>query len=366
MLVSRLSYGCSRLLGLALAGTAINGCLLGGEKATAVVSASPSKPLIVHTGIQFRELRLSDDSPDKFRANFIIWYSWQLQPGQNWSSDKIRFANEIGSPAIKVPIWTKLDQQFPQQRFEAVIYEGEFKTFNRYQAFPFDAHLLSIRMICPQVNCGNVTFVSSPERVTLDRRAAQVFAGWNIAGMGFASHPIKLPEDLNLGTADRGLRLPSSVSTFHEFAIAVRRDVLPGIILLFIPILLIWLLAYIGLYWEDSSPASRFGATALFVAIAFNLAARSLQPAVPYVTLMSLTFLALYVNILLIVIMTTLSFYFRPRKVNHERISHLGRWLAPMVFFLTLILLIPAAQLGQNIYFERHLEQMQFKSWPNS
>lgn len=97
------------------------------------------------------------------------------------------------------------------------------------------------------------------------------------------------------------------------------------------------------------------------MAIAFNLAARSLQPAVSYVTLMDLAFLSLYINILLIVVFTTLSF-FHPRKMNHEQIANLGKWLSPVILILTIILLIPAARIGQASYSEGR-ENMQFKDW---
>lgn len=75
---------------------------------------------------------------DEFRADFIIWFSWQPKPGQNWSADKVNFTNAIGDEAIKVAIWTKPDPQLPRQRFQAMIYEGEFKAFNRYEAYPAD------------------------------------------------------------------------------------------------------------------------------------------------------------------------------------------------------------------------------------
>ncbi|UBF27132.1 hypothetical protein K9N68_03975 [Kovacikia minuta CCNUW1] len=64
-------------------------CLtLGWNEIAPPVSAQPvstqsvAKPLTVQTGIQLRELRLSDLTPDTFHANFIIWFSWKPQPGQ--------------------------------------------------------------------------------------------------------------------------------------------------------------------------------------------------------------------------------------------------------------------------------------------
>lgn len=330
--------------------------------ASSVSAQSTAKPLTVLTGIQLRELRLSDSTPDQFRANFIIWFSWEPQPGQNWSANKVNFTNAIGDPAIKVAIWTKPDPQLPRQRFQAMIYEGEFKAFNRYEAFPADKHLLAIRIVCPKVSCGQVNFISKPERITLDSSIPHVLSDWKITGTGFATQQVKLPEDLNLEPSDQSLRLPSAETTINGFVIRVERDLIPGLLRIFIPILLIWLLAYVGFFWEDSSPASRFGATALFVAIAFNLATRSIQPAVSYITLMDLTFLSLYINILLIVFFITLSFYFRPRKKNHERIANLGKWLSPVILILTIILLIPAARIGQATYSEAS-ENMQFKEW---
>jgi hypothetical protein len=357
-----LSQGCV-ILGIALGWTGLQ-CSLFPPKVTATPASPSPKPLIVHTGIQLRELRLSNSTPDQFRANFIVWYSWYHQSGQNWSPDKVQFTNAIGSSTLKVPIWTKLDQQRPGQRFEATIYEGDFKTFSRYQAFPVDAHLLTIRMICPKINCGNVNFFSSPDRITFDPHIPQILSGWKITGTGWASRQIRLPEELHFKSIDPTLQLPVSVTNLNGFVFEVHRDLWPGIILIFIPMLLIWLLAYIGLYWDDSSPASRFGATALFAAIAFNLATLNLQPAVAYVTLMSLAFLALYVNILIIVVTTTLCFHLRAQKLNHRQISYLGRGLSPAVLLITILLLIPTARLGHELYFERNLEQMQFQALP--
>lgn len=331
--------------------------------APAVTAQSTEGPLIVQTGIQLRELRLSDSSPDKFHANFLIWFSWKPQPGHNWSTDWVKFTNAIGDPAIKLPIWTKPEQQSSGQRFQAMIYEGEFKAFNRYEAFPVDTHFLGIRIVCPKASCGNVNFVSKPERITLDKSLPSLLSGWTITATGFATRQVKLPEDLNLKPSDQPLQLPSAETTINSFVIRIERNLAAGLLRIAIPMLLVWLLAYVGLFWEDSSPASRFGATALFVAIAFNLATRSLQPAVPYLTLMDFAFLSLYTNILLIVIITTLFFYFRPRKLQHERIVHLGRWLSPALLILTIILLIPAARIGQVSYSEGRPENMQFKIW---
>lgn len=58
-------------------------------------------------------LLLNGSYPEKFRANFIIWFSWQPKPGQNWSADKVKFTNAFGDPGIKVAIWTKPDPQLP-------------------------------------------------------------------------------------------------------------------------------------------------------------------------------------------------------------------------------------------------------------
>ena len=74
-------------------------CLVRGNS-----SVAQAKPLTVQTGIQLRELRLSDSDPDKFRANFVIWFSWQPQPGHEWSADKVKFTNAVGDATIKVPI----------------------------------------------------------------------------------------------------------------------------------------------------------------------------------------------------------------------------------------------------------------------
>lgn len=76
----------------------------------AVAAAPPAQPLTVQTGIQLRELRLTDSDPDTFRANFIIWFSWESKSGQSWHPDKLRFSNALGDPVVKVPIWTKLDR----------------------------------------------------------------------------------------------------------------------------------------------------------------------------------------------------------------------------------------------------------------
>lgn len=321
-----------------------------------------SKALMVQTGLQLRELRLSDADPDKFRANFIIWFSWQPQSGQNWSADRVRFTNAVGDPAVKVPIWTQPVSRISGQRFQALIYEGDFKSFNRYEAFPFDAHYLGIRIFCPKIDCGQVNFVSSPDQVTLDRSVPRLLSGWKLTGTGFSIRNLKLPEELNL-PANLALRLSSAESTLYSFVLRVERDLVFGLLQIFLPMLLIWLLAYVGLFWEEASPASRFGASALFVAIAFNLGARFLQPAVPYVTLMNLAFLGLYINILLIVFMTTLSFYFRPYKQRHQQIVRVGRGLAPALLGLTVILILPVAPMGKAFFSEGRPEKIQFKDW---
>ncbi|MBV9385305.1 MAG: hypothetical protein JOZ78_02640 [Chroococcidiopsidaceae cyanobacterium CP_BM_ER_R8_30] len=322
-------------------------------------SVAQTKPLTIQTGIQLRELRLSDSDPDKFRANFIIWFSWQPQSGHEWSADKVKFTNAEGNATIKVPIWTKPAYATSGQRFQAMIYEGDFKTFNRYEAFPFDTHYLGIRVFCPKADCGDVNFVSTPQRLTLDSSAPRIFSGWKIAGMEFAVRHLRLPADLNL-PKDSMLRLPTAESTLYSFVLRIERELVFGILQIFLPMLLIWLLAYLGLYWEDSSPASRFGASALFAAIAFNLGARFMEPAVPYLTLMSLAFLSLYINILLIVGITTLSFFLRSQKQSHKRVVTLGRWLAPTLVLLNILLLLPVAPLGKAFYSEAKLEHMQF------
>ncbi len=88
-----------------------------------------------------------------------------------------------------------------------------------------------------------------------------------------------------------------------------------------------------------------------------------MQPAVSYLTLMDLAFLSLYINILLIIVITTLFFYFRPRHQKHARIAHWGRWLSPTLLILTIVLQIPAAKIGQVHYSEGQPENMQFKEW---
>ena len=117
-------------------------------------------------------------------------------------------------------------------------------------------------------------------------------------------------------------------AVFSGFLIDVRRETSFSMVRLFIPIIIIWLMSYMGLFWDDSSPASRCGTAAIFAAIAFAIGSNQINPMVNYLTVMNVVFLGTYVNIGICFFLVTWMFWLKGRG---KKEAMKKAWLAGVI-----------------------------------
>ncbi|MFP4353102.1 MAG: hypothetical protein ACLFRP_00295 [Puniceicoccaceae bacterium] len=303
-------------------------------------------PFEVWTSFTLHELRLDESDPDFFHLRFRMSLSWDPEAAPGWEpEDDIHFYNTSGevsrhkvSGRGKGTLGEKLGPDFG--RVEIWLVEGNFKGYHDYRGFPVDQHELGVILLSRTLGADQIRFVSAPENLDLRAALPARIEGWEVRSLGFHDgsdrflHSIPVRED-------------GGEPAFAGWEISVERDLSYAAVAIFLPMVLIWFFSYLGFFWSDSSPASRFGTAAIFAAIAFTLGTRRLTPDVGYLLALDAGFFGLYLCIAVNALWVAAIFRLRNRgeTAPAEKLRRAGIRAAPVLAALAigLSLLLGAA-----------------------
>lgn len=274
-----------------------------------VVSAQESaEPSTVYVGFSLLELAIPQEAGAYVRARIDFW--WDPLKDPDFSPEAVQFFNAVNPKALDRQRVTGGKEPFPSPGPDyahgALIVTGHFKTYSDYADFPFDEHEIGILMYVPERGKETVRFVSRPEYLRTQFAFSGLSDGLQVHSLDF------YPES-------KGFRdsVPATADGREEAFCAVSfvfdRDLSPYFVRILLPLVIIWALSYMSHFWRDSSPASRFSASAMIAAVALTFGVRGFVPPFNYLMAINVAFLGLFVCIAFDAITTALVFFLRGR-----------------------------------------------------
>jgi len=278
------------------------------------------------------EVDMQKGGADFFSARFRMEFEWDAAKLPEFDPRGLIFQNAHGEISmVEIVPSGHLPAGSSSRKVAAFLVTGVFKGYFDFQDYPFDAHDLPIVLTDPDAAEGSYVFVCSSNGLRQQPPYDAQFDGWKVGGIEFFNvaksyiHPLPANKEFHQ-------------AVFGGFLIDVRRDVSFSMVRIFIPIIIIWLMSYMGLFWDDSSPASRCGTAAIFAALAFAIGSNQMNTVVNYLTVLNVVFLGTYVNIGICFILVTWMFWLKGRgkKQEMKRVWLAGVIACPVIALATI------------------------------
>jgi len=286
----------------------------------------------VKVALTVLELRMEKEETDSYFARFRISFEWDAAEVADFDPGKLVFQNAEGEPR-RMELAPKLAAAAsPTMRSESFAVSCVFKGYFDFQDYPFDVHDMPIIFLDSRATQGSYRFVCPAQGIVREPPYYAQFGGWKIASISFYD-------------SDASYIRPLPANEFGQppvlggFLMDVRREAVASSVRLIIPLTIIWLMSYMGLFWDDSSPASRCGTAAIFAAIAFAIGSNQIMPLVNYLTVMNVVFLGTYVNIGICFFLVTWMFWLKMRKSFSaaRRVWLAGVIVCPLIALATIL-----------------------------
>ncbi len=213
--------------------------------------------ILVH--FHLTELRIRNQSPDTFFARFTLGFEQPSDAQNQITIDALEFYD--------VEQLTNFNQQSIETKngkYTVGMYEGKFRAFKNYRNYPFDTHTLVIAFHLPQYFSKQYTLAPSESGLSDIDITGEAFEQWNITSIDFVVTNVASIEGFpDLSHSHEHLKQLYD-EPVYAILISVSRQGSVAIFFIFGPMLILWGLAYTGLFWpNDSSPATRYGSAAI-------------------------------------------------------------------------------------------------------
>lgn len=295
------------------------------------LSAAPAER--VYAGVYLHDVAKFDQKDGVFDVDFELWAKWlgDFQP------EKLRIANSAETE--RTLLGEEADGAWRSARWRVRgTLRGEFPL----QRFPFDEQTLAVVLELP-VHDGELV----PDLAGSGMRERFSVTGW-------LYEPVFVPR------ATRGIYRSDLGSVAHEgrptrvnrvaFEVQVRRPLLMAATKLFLPLLVILLVALCALMvhprWLDVR--SGVGVTALLACFAFQFSVSDTMPSVAYMTIADTLFLVAYALTGVLLFVSVLAAYLHDRGKERiwKRLDIVVLVLVPIVLVITMVFAVraPAAK----------------------
>lgn len=273
----------------------------------------------INLAIEIRQLYIMTEDPQLFVARFDMTYCWDKKQLTGFDPDEIIFLNALSDPQIR-----KLPQERQPEGLHLAsrIYEARFMTISDTSGFPLDAHMLPIIFTFPEkrgleidlvVNDGDVE--ASSEALSEEQLA--------IRGVSFFEGQL-------FGTPRaRSATFRQSSGSAYAIVVEAARAVSGPALIIWLPLLAVWIVSYTGLWWKDNGAVSRASVSALFTAVGLSLATMTLRPKGDALDGAILSFILIYINIVVIVLISLVAH--RYGATDGFRVYRRLRWLGRFI-----------------------------------
>jgi len=289
----------------------------------------PGSGAVVSAAIEIRQLYIMIDDPQLFVTRFDITYCWDPKKLPHFDPDSINFLNILDDPKI---------QSIPQAkqpkglRVASRIYEGRFMTINDTSAFPLDAHLLPILFTFPTSGEHEIKLVVNPGDLEASSHSSRQEK--------LKISNVKFQEGQLFGTP------MARTSTFRRasgpaYAIVVEatRELSGAALIIWLPMLVVWIIAYTGLWWKSIGAISRASVSALFTAAGLSMSTMTLRPHGDQLDGAILSFILIYLNIVVIMLLSLVAHRYLDNghlKTYQKLRTNGRRYIAPAMLFISI------------------------------
>ncbi|HEY6561835.1 MAG TPA: ABC transporter substrate-binding protein, partial [Polyangiaceae bacterium] len=240
-------------------------------------AAAPAKK--VYAGVYLHDVAKFDQKDGVFDADFELWVKWR----GDFDATQLKIAN--AAEVDRQVVGEEKDGQWQSMRWRVRgTMRGEFPVQN----FPFDSQTLAIVLELPE-RYGQLV----PDLAGSGMRERFSITGWLYEPF-FSPRVAQETYRSDLG-AIAGEGRPTHVGR-AAFEVTLRRPLLTAAIKLFLPLLVILMVAVVALFIHPKELEVRaaVGVTALLACFAFQFAVADSMPNVAYITLADLLFLVSY------------------------------------------------------------------------
>ena len=276
--------------------------------------------------------------PQSFTAEVSIVLSWNPKLRPNFDPGTPEFLNTFGANQPSLQSRTLFGENGIQHRFYN--FQGTFEARNNHHAYPY------ARLVLPIV----FFFPSAPDMANL-----------------IAAVPIQLGVSPGLGQDPDNFYLHAAMVTTGQWSdlwnptqligdqpklnaislmLETRALTTRDTLMVRLPMFLCWLIAFSALWWKDESACSRAVMSSTFSLIALAIGAHPMGPPVGYMTMGSLSFALVYVNIILLSVTAVIASRAHSRHDDavYRRIRFHGRVGALVLMVASICVLIAYTQ----------------------
>jgi peptide/nickel transport system substrate-binding protein len=294
----------------------------------ATALAEPAKR--VYAGVYLHDVAKFDQKDGVFDVDLGLWAKWL----GDFDASKLSIAN--AAQVERVTTGEEKDGNWHSTRWRVKgTLRGEFPL----QRFPFDNQTLSVLLELPERD-GELV----PDLAGSGMRERFSITGW-LYEPSFVPHVGKETYRSDLGTiANEGH--PTSVNRV-SFDVTVHRPLVTTATKLFLPLLVILLVALVALFIHPRELEVRasVGVTALLACFAFHFAVADSMPSVAYITLAEVLFLISYLLTAVLLFESVLAYWLETREIERgwKRLDLAALVLFPFAVLVAVLLVWPSA-----------------------
>jgi branched-chain amino acid transport system substrate-binding protein len=301
-------------------------------------AAAATSQVKVAVGLYVTSIRGVDMKTRTFEADFYCWLRYPtLPPGSDVENfERLDFVNG------HIDLFERYDQrQVGGETYSGWRVRGSFLFDPDLHAYPFDTQRLEIRIEHQDLEVTDLTFAPDDEFFTRNgQRMRRWGLGTGISVPEFHISGVTLTSDQVAYGTDFGDPEITSDSAYSRavFAVIIKRDFLPYVFKILIPLAIILCLAYLVFFIPADAleVAAGLTVTSLLSCIAYQSSIASNMPEIGYLVASDRLFHLSYALVMLAMVETVWTFNLEKNGnvALSEKMESLCRWLFPALFVL--------------------------------
>ncbi len=281
-----------------------------------------------YAGVYLHDVTKFDQKDGVFDADFELWVKWRGE----FDPDTLTIANVSQMEREPFSLDQEGDWHTARKRVRGTL-RGQFNVAR----FPFDEQTLRVELDLPE-RLGEL----APDLAGSGMSQQFSVSGWDYEPNFYARvKPLVYHSDLG---AIEGEGFPTKIRR-AAFEVTLHRPLLTAATKLFLPLLVILLVAFVPLFIhpEKLEVRASIGVTALLACFAFHFAVSDAMPDVTYITLAETLFLISYAvcAALLFVSVAVAAIHDRGHVRAHKALDRASLFLLPLAFVATAFVAVP-------------------------
>ena len=246
------------------------------------------------------------DRPNEFQVSGALVMNWSPEARPNFDPKRLRVLNREHYEPVRFGQESVVNLANGRKLWLGRFEQNVMVASTSYRFFPFDAHVVPmIFQFSDLLGQGNHYLPMNALRTSLfDVNYVPALANpqstleLRAVGYGISQRQMFWDTMMNQTVYRAGGLKQGSAPGYHvlnHYTFYTRRRLLLSVLLmLLIPMAVIVVNTWLGFFWRESSPATRFGTSGILSAISLYFASRVFRPSVSYLVLTDVWFLVLF------------------------------------------------------------------------